>query len=189
MGQSYYSNAAAGAFDQHYQTSQGSQPLSKFSAIRFVVSARPADGTTGILRMEYDHQARAMRSMGATGAVDSRAFVLAAGWSKHFVIPGLSGFEPAYAAHAMNVAATIRDPEGRLGGTWSWNYDFKGDRMLNQRITGFYNSQCCGLAAEFQRVPLLFPVRGVSVDQRFNFSFSLAGLGTFSNPLGSFLTR
>jgi hypothetical protein len=189
MSQSYYSDQKAGAVDQQYQTSQGTVPVSKFSAIRFALVGRPAEGTTGVLNMEYDHQAHTMRSMNASGSVDSRAFVLQAGWSKHFVIPGLGGFEPAFAAHAMNVAATIRQPEGHVGGTWSWNYDFKNTRMLNQRITGFYNSQCCGLAAEFQRIPLAIAYRGVSVDQRFNFSFSLAGLGTFSNPLGSFLSR
>ena len=189
VGQSYYSDKSAGAFDAQYQTSQGSAPLSKFSAIRFVLTARPTDQASGVLNMEYDHQARAMRSMTASGSMDRRAFGVTAGWSKHFVIPGLQGFNVFNAANAMNVATTVRHPEGHVGGTWSWTYDIKGASMLQQRITGFYHSQCCGLAAEFQRVGLPSVYRGVSVDQRFNFSFSLAGLGTFSNPLGSFLSR
>jgi LPS-assembly protein len=189
VGQSYYSDKSAGAYDVQYQTSQGSVPLSKFSPVRLVFTGRPSDQISGVLRMEYDHQAHAFRSMTTSGSLDHRVLSLTAGWSKHFVIPGLLGFDAFSAANAMNVAATVRHPEGHLGGTWSWTYDIRGQSMLQQRVTGFYNSQCCGVAAEYQRVALPASYRGVSVDQRFNFSFSLAGLGTFSNPLGSFLTR
>ena len=53
--------------------------------------------------------------------------------------------------------------------------------MLQQRISGFYNAQCCGIAFEYQRynfggyVGLPDPA-----DHRFFLSFTLAGLGNFS---------
>jgi hypothetical protein len=48
----------------------------------------------------------------------------------------------------------------------------------------YYNSQCCGIAFDWQSRSL--PFFGIPVDRRWNVSFTLAGIGTFSNPLGSF---
>ena len=38
----------------------------------------------------------------------------------------------------------------RVGGAYSFNYDLKQDTFLQQRLTAYYNSQCCGIAAEYQ---------------------------------------
>ena len=48
-------------------------------------------------------------------------------------------------------------------------------------------AQCCGLQAEVQKYNY-FVGSGIPVpsDTRFNFSFVLAGLGTFSNFFGAF---
>jgi hypothetical protein len=53
--------------------------------------------------------------------------------------------------------------------------------MLQQRISGFYNAQCCGIAAEYQSYNFGGLV-GVPIpaDHRFFLSFTLAGLGNFS---------
>ena len=59
--------------------------------------------------------------------------------------------------------------------------------MRAPTFQGYYNAQCCGLILEFQQFnypnlvnPLLIPQ-----DRRFNISFSLGGIGTFSNFLGA----
>jgi hypothetical protein len=54
--------------------------------------------------------------------------------------------------------------------------------MLQQRISGFYNSQCCGLAFEYQQFNYAGITAGLPVpaDHRFFLSFTLAGLGNFS---------
>jgi hypothetical protein len=53
--------------------------------------------------------------------------------------------------------------------------------MLMQRITGFYNAQCCGLAFEYQTYNMSgISTAGVPKDRRFFMSFTLAGLGNFS---------
>ena len=51
-----------------------------------------------------------------------------------------------------------------------------------------YNAQCCGIAAEYQKFNLqgTFAPLGVPKDHRFNLSFTLAGIGTFSNLFGAF---
>ena len=53
--------------------------------------------------------------------------------------------------------------------------------MIQQRISAFYNAQCCGIAFEYQTLQLP-DVHGrvVPTDHRFFLSFSLAGLGNFS---------
>ena len=64
---------------------------------------------------------------------------------------------------------------------YSFNYDILRSRLLQQRISAFYNAQCCGLAFEYQR----YNFAGVQTllvpsDHRFFLSFTLAGLGNFS---------
>jgi len=60
--------------------------------------------------------------------------------------------------------------------------------FVNQRLIASYNTQCCGLAVEYQRFNYgqAGTVVGVPHDRRFNISFTLAGLGSFSNALGAF---
>jgi hypothetical protein len=63
------------------------------------------------------------------------------------------------------------------------NYDIKDHSMLMQRISGYYNAQCCGVAFEYDTINYnagLSQLVGVSADRRFFLSFTLAGLGNFS---------
>ena len=62
---------------------------------------------------------------------------------------------------------------------------FAQDRaFLNQRIAASYNSQCCGISFDWQSITS--PLFRSGADRRFGLSFTLAGIGSFSNPLGSF---
>ena len=49
-----------------------------------------------------------------------------------------------------------------------------------------YAAQCCGVSVDYQVVNVAPYGVGIQTDHRFNFSFTLAGIGTFTNPLGSF---
>jgi hypothetical protein len=81
----------------------------------------------------------------------------------------------------------MRGFRNRVGGAYSFNYDLRNDRFLQQRYTAYYNAQCCGIAVEYQTYNLsTFSSFGVPKDRRFNISFSLAGIGTFSNLFGAF---
>ena len=90
--------------------------------------------------------------------------------------------------------------QSHYGGTYSFNYDFTRPSagvpvgvtpprrgFLQQRLIAFYNAQCCGFAVEYQ----VINNSGLSIgtliprDRRLNFSFTLAGLGTFSNFFGA----
>ena len=51
---------------------------------------------------------------------------------------------------------------------------------------GYYNAQCCGFALEFQQYNLTgISSSPVPADSRFNFTITLAGIGSFSNPFGA----
>ena len=56
------------------------------------------------------------------------------------------------------------------------------------RYIAFYNAQCCGVSFEYQAFnypnnPNQFLLPS---DRRFNMSFTLAGVGSFSNFFGAF---
>jgi hypothetical protein len=83
--------------------------------------------------------------------------------------------------HSLNVTTNARTTDNRFGGAYSFNYDVLRSAMLQQRLSGFYNAQCCGLAFEYQTYNLSgIGSFGVPVDRRFFLSFTLAGLGNFS---------
>jgi hypothetical protein len=105
-------------------------------------------------------------------------------WSKQQVIPGLPGFSEANATHSLHPQVTLNDRQRRVGGTYAFNWDIQRKTVLQQRIITYYNSQCCGIMVDYQTVRLGFG--GVAQDRRFGLSFTLAGIGSFSNPLGSF---
>ncbi|HEV2984216.1 MAG TPA: hypothetical protein VGX46_07500, partial [Vicinamibacterales bacterium] len=65
------------------------------------------------------------------------------------------------------------------GGIYSFNYDILHSSLLQQRVSGFYNAQCCGLAFEYQTVNFGIGAP-IPSDHRFFLSFTLAGLGNFS---------
>ena len=53
---------------------------------------------------------------------------------------------------------------------------------MQQRISAFYNAQCCGIAFEYQTYNFgpASVVAPIPSDHRFFLSFTLAGLGNFS---------
>ena len=77
--------------------------------------------------------------------------------------------------------------QGRAKGTYSINWDIAGAGILSQSVGGTYLAQCCGIQVDFQkyRYPVANPNFPIPSDRRFNVSFVLAGLGTFSNFFGA----
>jgi hypothetical protein len=67
------------------------------------------------------------------------------------------------------------------------SWDIARNYIVSQSLMTTYMAQCCGVQLEFQRynIPVSSNIQ-ISSDQRFNFSFVLAGLGTFSNFFGAF---
>jgi hypothetical protein len=78
--------------------------------------------------------------------------------------------------------------QGRARGAYGLTWDIGRAGILNQTVGLSYLGQCCGLQAEFQKFKYPQASAGfpIASDRRFNLSFVLAGLGTFSNFFGAF---
>jgi hypothetical protein len=86
----------------------------------------------------------------------------------------------------LTASTTWRTAQNHLGVTYSFHYDMLRKDFLQQRYFVYYNAQCCGVLAEYQTFNLAGVRTRVPQDKRFNLSFTLAGIGTFSNFLGAF---
>jgi len=98
-------------------------------------------------------------------------------WSKlaapaNALQPGL--FQPV--DQSISGSLTLHTRDNRYGGLYSPNYDILNKSMLNQRISGYYNTQCCGIAFEYDTTnygAALSQFVGVTADRRFFLSFTL----------------
>ena len=190
ISQNYFTQAKASQFDQYVQTGFGTTKPTKFSPVVLQVRGSPTDLIQGSFRTEWDPQAHAVRSLAGSGFFNVRDWLqTTAEWTQRRYIPTLLGFNtPSSATNYLNASANVRKPGNRLGGAYSFYYDLKRSEFLQQRYTAYYNSQCCGVAIEYQTYNLQgsFVSYGVDQDRRFNLSFTLAGVGTFSNLFGAF---
>ncbi|HSK11176.1 MAG TPA: putative LPS assembly protein LptD [Vicinamibacterales bacterium] len=192
ISQTYYTDARASQYDYNYSTSFSGLPPTNFSPISIASRLSPTDQINGSLRMEYDYQARAIRSLSAAGQVAASDWLsVVGGYSQRRVLDYTQRQDqgPRYRQeNSVNAATTLRGPGNRLGGSYTFNYDITRSTMLGSRVVGYYNAQCCGFAVEYQTVsfPQFNPAFPVKRDNRFNFTFTLAGLGTFSNFFGAF---
>jgi LPS-assembly protein len=189
LSQSYYTDQRAAQYDRQYQSSYSADARpTNFSAVALLARVSPTDRVNGEFRTEWDPTVHTIKTLSASGSIRSGEWLdLSAGWSRRRLIPELPDFaSPASATHYLNAGATMRSASNRLGGSYSFNYDFQRDFFLQQRLLGYYNAQCCGIVVEYQTFNLQ-GIAGITVpqDRRFNISFSLAGIGTFSNFLGA----
>jgi len=189
LSQSYYTDARAAQYDQQYQSSGYAQAQSKYTALAMYVRAAPSDRLQGDFRTEWDPTFHTLKTLAANGIINSTHMQASAGWSRRRYIEGLPGFDnPDFADHYLNAQATWRSATNTVGVTYSFNYDLRRDTFLQQRYMGYYNAQCCGFGVEYQTYNFasFSSVTSIPQDRRFNISFTLAGIGTFSNFLGAF---
>lgn len=192
LSQSYYSVPRASLFDPQYQSGvQGQGTPSNFSPVALTVRSAPTTLSTASLRLEYDHDARRITTLSAQGGLNHPKVQVTGGWSRsqYFncgVLPR-NACDPTFTNQNLNTQTTLKFQEGRTGGAYSLNWDIERGIVVQQRWTGFYNAQCCGIVIEYQEYNFggdpRFPI---PKDRRFNIGFTLAGVGTFQNPFGSF---
>jgi hypothetical protein len=187
INQSYYSDPRASQFDDEYSTSFRGRAPSKFSPIALNVRATPRDRVNATLRLEYDHEIKAVQSVSAQGEAAVGEWLQAsAGWSQRRLRTSALDLEPINFDNFINGSTALRTRANRFGGHYSFNFDVGRGTLMQQRIVGYYNAQCCGFALEYQTFDFpQFDRFRVPQDRRFNFSFTLAGIGTFSNLFGA----
>jgi hypothetical protein len=184
LTQSYYTDERSAQYDLQYATSFSGAPPSHFSPISLNVRATPTNEFNATLRAEFDSRYRELRTISAQGSYSwSDQIQTNVGWSQRYFIKELAAFNnPESLDHYLNSTVNVRTADNQFGGSYNFNYDFLRSRLLQQRLTAFYNAQCCGITMEFQRYNFAGFNRSVPVssDRRFFVSFTLAGLGNFS---------
>jgi LPS-assembly protein len=179
LSQSYYSDERASQFDQQYQSGFQSGIRSNFSPVALTMRAVPTRLSTASLRLEYDNQESRLSSLSLQGGLNHPNAQVSAGWSR-------SEYR-SFTNHNFNAGTTLRFADGRTGGAYTINWDIERSTIVQQRWTAFYSAQCCGFLVEYQEYNFAnASALPVSKDRRFNFGVTLAGVGTFSNPFGTF---
>lgn len=184
--QSYYTDERASTFDNSYSYGYNFRAANAFSPVALSARALPSNPLSVDYRLEYDpipdtDTTPKLLGMSLNGTFRTSTADVTAGWTRQ-----------AYSTNArsnnyINAATSLRFKESKFGGQVVFNYDFARRSLLNQRYVGFYNPQCCGVSVEFQSFN--YPTgQGFLLphDRRFNISFTLAGVGSFSNLLGAF---
>ncbi|HJU44353.1 MAG TPA: putative LPS assembly protein LptD [Vicinamibacterales bacterium] len=188
--QTYYTDSAASQFDTSYTYGSVYRRPSAFSPISLNARAMPTMPLAVDLRVEYepapqDADDPRIIGMSLNGTWRSDRADVTGGWTRQ-AYPSATGVVPP--SNLMNSSANLRFSDGKYGGNVTFNYDLQRSQMLNQKYVAFYNAQCCGVSFEFQSFsyPRDFSRFLIPSDRRFNISFTLAGVGSFSNLLGTF---
>jgi LPS-assembly protein len=192
LRQSYYTDERASKFDSSYSYGYGNRAPSPFSPVALVARAMPLVPLAVDYRVEYDAQATQgnpkLLGMSLNGVLRSAAADVTAGWNRQAFVTTTATGAVTDARNYVSTAADLRLLRSRVGGHVSFNYDVALSTLLNQRYVAFYNAQCCGIQFEYQSFN--YPNNSnqflLPRDRRFNMSFTLAGVGSFSNFFGAF---
>jgi hypothetical protein len=181
--QTYYTDPRASQVDPAYGTSFLGRAASSYSPISISAALTPAEGTSLTARVEYDPIITSLQSISIGGGLRQPTYEISGTLSQRRLADHLAQF---MSTNLIGATATVRTPRNTFGTTYMFNYDFGRSTLIQQRIMGYYNAQCCGIGLEYQEYSYPFAVGFViPQDRRFNLSFSLAGIGSFSNFLGA----
>jgi LPS-assembly protein len=186
LRQTYYTDARSIAADAE-QRSRDFVTASKFSPVSLLVRTSPFNGITGTFRTDYDGRFSRFRSLSADGGWEESRISLLAGWSNVRFRPNqLTGVNTIRPSQYFNSNLNLRFQENRYGFIHQLNWDVKTQSLLQHRIAGYYNAQCCGFSAEYQFIDLSRVASSyVPQDSRFHFSVTLGGIGNVSNIFGA----
>jgi lipopolysaccharide assembly outer membrane protein LptD (OstA) len=191
LRQSYYTDAAASRYDTSYSYGYNNRPPNAFSPISMTARATPIMPMAIDYRLEYDPNATStdpkMLGMSLNGVLRMPDLNVSGGWSRQAYATRTSTGSVTNASNLLQTMADFRLKQSRFGGSVTFNYDVTRATLLNQRYSAFYNAQCCGVGVEFQSFH--YPDNSSFIlphDRRFNMSFTLAGVGSFSNFFGAF---
>ena len=187
--QTYYTDETASTFDNSYSYGYAYRQPNAFSPISLNARATPTAPLAIDYRVEYDPvppNASSPRVLGMSlnGTLRADRADVTAGWTRQAFASVDRRIPPT---NLIQTSANLRFAGGRYGTNVTYNYDVARSSLLNQRYVGFYNAQCCGISFEYQSFNYPADPRFyVPKDRRFNMSFTLAGVGSFSNFFGAF---
>jgi LPS-assembly protein len=182
-----YNTDARSVLSDAQDRERNNVPASHFTPVSLIVRSAPFNGVTGTFRTDWDGRYSRFRSFSSDASWEQERISLLAGWSQVRYRPGALGRNVARRSHFFNSNTTIRFQNNRYGLIHQLNWDVKLQSILQQRIAGYYNAQCCGFSAEYQFFDLsrLGSNAPVPQDARFHFSVTLGGIGNVSNIFGA----
>jgi LPS-assembly protein len=174
--QTYYTNPFAATVDPRYSSSfTTAAAVSNFSPIALTVRAVPTSQINGSLRAEFDSHTHTLRTISATGTYAMTGLLTTSvTWSKSASQPVPGNPVVQTIDQYINQTTSVHTRDNQYGAAYQFNYDILHSQLLQQRMSGYYNAQCCGIAFEYQTSNF------IATDHRFFLSFTLAGLGNFS---------
>jgi hypothetical protein len=191
LRQSYYTDANASKFDNSYSYGFYTRTPNAFSPISLVARATPTAPLAIDYRVEYDPVAQPnapkLLGMSLNGMMRASDVNFTGGWTRQAFAQTTATGARIDASNFLQTSADFRIKQSKIGGVVAFNYDIAKSTLINQRYVAFYNAQCCGIQFEYQAFnypntnQFLLPK-----DRRFNMSFTLAGVGSFSNFFGAF---
>ena len=185
LRQTYYTDANLIASDAE-QRSRDVAAASKFSPVSLLVRTSPFDGVTGTFRTDYDGRYSRFRVFSADAGWEEERVSLVAGWSNVRFNPDNQGRNRIRPSQYFNANTNLRFQQNRYGLIHQLNWDVKTQSLLQHRIGGYYNAQCCGFSAEYQFIDFTrLATTAVPQDSRFHFSVTLGGIGNVSNIFGA----
>ncbi len=180
--QTYYTEAEASRYDPSYASSLSRRVLTDLSPVALTVRYSPTLSTSASMRVEQDVSGGGLLSLSAAGSVYVGTHSATASLSRQRID------ETQPASTFLNAGGSTTFMQGRMAGSYSLGWDISRNFVMSQTVSATYFAQCCGFGVEFQNFnyPQFNPTFPISADRRINFSFTLAGLGTFSNFFGAF---
>jgi LPS-assembly protein len=188
LQQTRYSDAQASTIDPRYSGGFTDRPASVFSPIAMSVRANPTDVAGATLRLEYDPARGSLDTVQLNANLAAGSWLAtSSGWSRRLYVANVLEPTTRTPSNFLSSQASVTPGRRHVGGRYQFYLNLSEHRLVEQRLGLFYNAQCCGVAVEYQTFnygdSALVAVRR---DRRFNLSFTLAGLGSFSNVLGAF---
>lgn len=180
LQQTYYSNSEASRFDTAYLSAQSTSSRS-FSPVALSARVSPTAAVDANTRVEYDLSEGAVQLFSAGGSLTAGTTSGTLTYSRqHYsTLSDPSSY--------MSASTRMSMAQGRITGSYALSWDISRGYIVTQSLAGTYLAQCCGVQVEYQN----YNYGGITnapipADRRLNFSFILAGLGTFSNFFGAF---
>lgn len=179
LQQTYYSNSESSLYDTSYSSSNTNRKPVALSPVSLTARFSPSSRMDANTRVEYDVNGLGLASLGVGSTVSAG---LASG-SLQFSRQRFSRISQPNSY--FSGSTSVHSANGHFTGTYALSWDLTHSTIVTQNVLATYMAQCCGLQMEFQNFHLVSSAP-IPSDRRINFSFVLAGLGSFSNFFGAF---
>jgi LPS-assembly protein len=176
--QTYYVTDRASVNDTQYVSSSFQPRPVDLSDVALNIKVTPGPRLDSTTRFEYDVHGEGLHVITTQGTAQFGASSTTINYSRQR--------RPAAEINSsMTWSSSLNLLQGQARGAYALTWDIGRGYILNQSIGVTYHAQCCGIQAEFQKFRFTSGAP-IGADRRFNVSFVLAGLGTFSNFFGAF---